>query len=160
MVHALCYSLVLLNTDLHVVSTSTRMTRAQFVRNTMATIRTQSDVPTSNADGTRSRSASLGAGGDVSRRSSMEQLPGLPGSAKLQAKPPATRPTRSGSVASWKSGLNASSGGAKTSDSSPDVPFESPSTELSAFVMDPKSVKAWESELESLLKVGSQSPAC
>jgi hypothetical protein len=42
-VHALSYSIFLLNTDLHIVdiSSSQRMTRQQFVRNTMHTILTQ-----------------------------------------------------------------------------------------------------------------------
>ena len=41
--HALAYSIFLLNTDLHVVdiSSSQRMTRQQFVRNTMSTILSQ-----------------------------------------------------------------------------------------------------------------------
>lgn len=42
-VHALSYSIFLLNTDLHIVdiSSSQRMTRQQFVRNTMQTILSQ-----------------------------------------------------------------------------------------------------------------------
>lgn len=35
------YSLLLLNTDLHVVDSTTRMTRAQFIRNTLDAIRAQ-----------------------------------------------------------------------------------------------------------------------
>lgn len=38
-VHTLCYSLLLLNTDLHMAEIETKMTRAQFIRNTMPTIR-------------------------------------------------------------------------------------------------------------------------
>ncbi|GAA6001536.1 hypothetical protein JCM10207_006712 [Rhodosporidiobolus poonsookiae] len=40
-VHAVSYSLLLLNTDLHVVDTTTRMTRQQFIRNTLEAIRAQ-----------------------------------------------------------------------------------------------------------------------
>jgi PH/SEC7 domain-containing protein len=40
-VHAVTYSILLLNTDLHVVETTTRMTSKQFVRNTMSTIHLQ-----------------------------------------------------------------------------------------------------------------------
>ena len=40
-VHAVSYSLLLLNTDLHVVETSTRMLRGQFVKNTLSAIRSQ-----------------------------------------------------------------------------------------------------------------------
>ncbi|KAL8820145.1 MAG: hypothetical protein Q9191_007577 [Dirinaria sp. TL-2023a] len=38
-VHTLCYSLLLLNTDLHMADIEAKMTRAQFLRNTMPTIR-------------------------------------------------------------------------------------------------------------------------
>ncbi|KAF8274419.1 Sec7 domain-containing protein [Lactarius quietus] len=40
-VHAVAYSLLLLNTDLHVADLATRMSRAQFVRNTLFTIQIQ-----------------------------------------------------------------------------------------------------------------------
>lgn len=40
-VHAVSYSLLLLNTDLHVVETSTRMLRSQFVKNTLSAIHSQ-----------------------------------------------------------------------------------------------------------------------
>ena len=46
-VHAVSYSLLLLNTDLHVVETSTRMLRGQFVKNTLSAIRSQT-APDSN----------------------------------------------------------------------------------------------------------------
>ena len=38
-VHTICYSLLLLNTDLHLADIENRMTRQQFIRNTMPTIR-------------------------------------------------------------------------------------------------------------------------
>ncbi|KAJ8106746.1 hypothetical protein OPT61_g9336 [Boeremia exigua] len=37
-VHTICYSVLLLNTDLHVADIETRMTRSQFVRNTLPTV--------------------------------------------------------------------------------------------------------------------------
>lgn len=40
-VHAVSYSLLLLNTDLHVAELSARMSRSQFVRNTITAIQTQ-----------------------------------------------------------------------------------------------------------------------
>ncbi|GAA5854331.1 hypothetical protein JCM8547_001783 [Rhodosporidiobolus lusitaniae] len=40
-VHAVSYSLLLLNTDLHVVDTTSRMTRQQFIRNTVEAIKAQ-----------------------------------------------------------------------------------------------------------------------
>ena len=47
-VHAVSYSLLLLNTDLHVAELSTHMSRSQFVRNTISTIQMQRQ-PTSAA---------------------------------------------------------------------------------------------------------------
>ena len=49
--HAVSYSLLLLNTDLHVADLQTRMSRSQFVRNTMTAIQMQlqtSPDPSSN----------------------------------------------------------------------------------------------------------------
>ncbi|EGG09477.1 uncharacterized protein MELLADRAFT_77145 [Melampsora larici-populina 98AG31] len=40
-VHALSYSILLLNTDLHIVDTTSRMSRSQFVRNTLETLTAQ-----------------------------------------------------------------------------------------------------------------------
>ncbi|PLW49722.1 hypothetical protein PCANC_10477 [Puccinia coronata f. sp. avenae] len=51
MVHALSYSVLLLNTDLHVVDTTSRMSRSQFIRNTMETVYAQlSNSEPSQAD--------------------------------------------------------------------------------------------------------------
>lgn len=38
-VHTICYSILLLNTDLHMADIESKMTRAQFIRNTMPTVR-------------------------------------------------------------------------------------------------------------------------
>lgn len=38
-VHTICYSILLLNTDLHMADIDSKMTRAQFIRNTMPTVR-------------------------------------------------------------------------------------------------------------------------
>lgn len=40
-VHALSYSILLLNTDLHIVDTTSRMSRSQFIKNTMETLNVQ-----------------------------------------------------------------------------------------------------------------------
>lgn len=44
MVHAVTYSILLLNTDLHVVDSASRMTRQQFVRNTLEAVRAQAEA--------------------------------------------------------------------------------------------------------------------
>lgn len=68
------YSLLLLNTDLHIVDTTTRMTRAQFVRNTLAAVHAQTEAddqePATNpallfGAGASSRRASAGPGEGV-----------------------------------------------------------------------------------------------
>ncbi|KAK5653504.1 hypothetical protein OQA88_8763 [Cercophora sp. LCS_1] len=38
-IHTLCYSIILLNTDLHMADIEHKMTRSQFIKNTMTTIR-------------------------------------------------------------------------------------------------------------------------
>ena len=49
-VHAVAYSLLLLNTDLHVAELSTHMSRNQFVRNTLSAIQMQLHPNGSNSD--------------------------------------------------------------------------------------------------------------
>ncbi|KAF9647320.1 hypothetical protein BDM02DRAFT_2709294 [Thelephora ganbajun] len=49
-VHAVAYSLLLLNTDLHVAELSTHMSRNQFVRNTLSAIQMQLHPNSSNSD--------------------------------------------------------------------------------------------------------------
>ncbi|GEM09884.1 SEC7-like domain containing protein [Rhodotorula toruloides] len=48
-VHAVSYSLLLLNTDLHVVDSTTRMSRQQFIRNTLDAISAQTGSPNPDA---------------------------------------------------------------------------------------------------------------
>ncbi|KAL9083490.1 MAG: hypothetical protein Q9159_005736 [Coniocarpon cinnabarinum] len=51
-VHTICYSLVLLNTDLHVADLTDKMTRNQFVRNTVPTLRRLAEVESESPDAT------------------------------------------------------------------------------------------------------------
>lgn len=52
-VHTICYSLLLLNTDLHVADLTDKMTRNQFVKNTIPTLRRVAEADTySTADST------------------------------------------------------------------------------------------------------------
>jgi PH/SEC7 domain-containing protein len=90
-VHAVTYSLLLLNTDLHVADITSRMSRSQFVRNTMTAIQMQlhptrcpstteldlddtSSGPGTNSDGTETpsvarskRSGSIASWNSISR---------------------------------------------------------------------------------------------
>jgi hypothetical protein len=57
-VHTICYSLLLLNTDLHVADIEQKMSRSQFIRNTMPTIsRVASDAAPNAFETTRNPTA-------------------------------------------------------------------------------------------------------
>lgn len=68
-VHAVAYSLLLLNTDLHVAELSTRMSRNQFVRNTLSAIQMQlhPNGSTSDFDSSSGRQGSDHMGGTPGR---------------------------------------------------------------------------------------------
>ncbi|TFY77133.1 hypothetical protein EWM64_g6879, partial [Hericium alpestre] len=167
-VHAVSYSLLLLNTDLHVADLASRMSKGQFVRNTLGTIQMQlhpsRSGPGSTSDLTYDDSSSLrGPGSDAGE-----------GSAGATVK---SRTKRSDSITSWNSitrdvvisnlgsSLTASSatqmsscsgGNNLTNDSTASVSntntsgadSKSPSTLVSSMVYD----RNWESDMESLLK--------
>ncbi|KDQ57605.1 hypothetical protein JAAARDRAFT_78710 [Jaapia argillacea MUCL 33604] len=156
-VHAVSYSLLLLNTDLHVAELSSRMSKNQFVRNTLTAVQMQLQ-PNRSTDGSTPElvsddaSSMRGVGSDSSDAASTLQ----------------SRSKRSGSVASWNSVAvdvftapsappfphTSSPLEAPTNDSVTSVPAVSP--------MEPKSSstasipvvygKHWENEMENLLK--------
>lgn len=69
-VHAVAYSLLLLNTDLHVAELSTHMSRNQFVRNTLSAIQMQlhPNGSTSDFDSSSGRQGSEHTGGTPAKR--------------------------------------------------------------------------------------------
>ncbi|TCD67442.1 hypothetical protein EIP91_012359 [Steccherinum ochraceum] len=160
-VHAVSYSLLLLNTDLHVAELTNRMSRAQFVRNTITAIQMQLQSP---------RSGSLA---DVSP----DDWSSLRGGS--EASDGRTRLHRSDSITSWNSvtreGLMSTLGalhpstGQLSSPSPMDTPLQTPSSHtpineskvsvvssgqeskqesIAPVVHD----KNWEVEMESMLK--------
>ncbi|TFK53596.1 hypothetical protein OE88DRAFT_1733496 [Heliocybe sulcata] len=165
-VHAASYSLLLLNTDLHVAELTSRMSRNQFVRNTIAAIQMQlqpnRSVGVSTPDLVYDDNSSMrGVGSDSSDAASTLQ----------------SRPKRSGSIASWNSITvdgyvsnvkNVGSGSTSQIDASPakEPPSkessrndsvtsvalppapESRATSSSSVVYD----RSWENEMENLLK--------
>ncbi|KAI0043650.1 hypothetical protein FA95DRAFT_1609196 [Auriscalpium vulgare] len=168
-VHAVSYSLLLLNTDLHVAELSTRMSKAQFVRNTLSTIQIQLEQSRS-AQGSTSdlgfdeASSLRGAGSEGSDAGTQTVR---------------SRAKRSDSITSWNSitrdvvianlgsslggsstpqvtngGSTGSAGHPLTNDSTASVSNTSgaesktPSTLVSSVVYD----RNWESDMESLLK--------
>ena len=97
-VHALVFSLVLLNTDLHVADIQDRMTRNQFVRNTRTAILESSDTSapqawsnslSSHNDGSTSRS-SLSASVDAPPSDSVAPLASLGSSGATRLAPSRT----------------------------------------------------------------------
>ncbi|KAF2664227.1 hypothetical protein BT63DRAFT_460528 [Microthyrium microscopicum] len=54
-VHILAYSLLMLNTDLHIAESAQRMTRSQFVKNTLPTLRSVADSSVENSETIRQR---------------------------------------------------------------------------------------------------------
>lgn len=92
-VHAVAYSILLLNTDLHVAQVASKMSRAQFVRNTMSAIyHAQATVIAQNNNESYED--------DQSTITSVET--------STTGTSATTRPRRSGSIKSWRSNPNSS----------------------------------------------------
>jgi Sec7 domain len=158
-VHAISYSIFLLNTDLHIVdiSSSQRMTRQQFVRNTMETIRCQIPV------------LKRGSTVPVSRPSIQKRkLTTFPSSSSPNLANPNL--TRSGSLLKVTQGISMSKNpSAQTLDHEAGRPSResgrtAPMEKLSWSLFDDKagpfggmaglgSQSAWEAQMECVLKV-------
>ncbi|KAI0087982.1 hypothetical protein BDY19DRAFT_994406 [Irpex rosettiformis] len=159
-VHAVAYSLLLLNTDLHVAELTSRMTRSQFVHNTIAAIQTQVQ-PGSSSDLAGDDWSSVRAGSDVSdMASNMRTI------------------KRSDSMTSWSSvtreafvsNLKAPSSGQLTtgstdtsSNTQPQTPLTDSALSVASSTREPKSSdnsavtpmvydRNWEAEMETMLK--------
>ncbi|KAI0305683.1 hypothetical protein B0F90DRAFT_1815266 [Multifurca ochricompacta] len=160
-VHAVAYSLLLLNTDLHVADLATRMSRGQFVRNTLFTIQMQLQ-PNLSVQGSSSDLMQSDRDADSLRG------PGSEGS-DIGTNTVRSQPKRSDSITSWNSITrdaalaNLFVGSSATvsttplpNDSTASVPAsttsvseaKTPSTLVSSVVYD----RSWESDVESLLK--------
>jgi len=154
-VHAVSYSLLLLNTDLHVAELSTRMSRNQFVRNTLAAIQTQlQPAPVSELSTTDLTYDDCGSirGSDVTETAVTATI---------------TRTNRSGSLTSWNSGSREVVSGLPSGISSVTSPVRpsngsTPSIQIS-LTQESRNLSSsgtsvtygrqWENEMESLLKV-------
>lgn len=116
-IHTMCYSIMLLNTDLHMADIESKMTRSQFIKNTMGTVRRAAidSVP----DAFDRPSILPGKGFDeergsadherVSFRNSFIKLPGRSGSAlgdaptELEDCGPLVKAPFEGSLKAWES---------------------------------------------------------
>ncbi|CAE6387921.1 unnamed protein product [Rhizoctonia solani] len=170
-VHAIAYSLLLLNTDLHIAELTSHMSKNQFVRNTWAVIQDQiraPELPKSPVSGTGSSGTEpLKSPANVERgQFSQEQFrsqahlagestPELifdeDGSQLGDGAEHHTRKHRSGSLNSWRSGSR-ESGQLPLNASNPSVMDGSdpktPTGSMHAVV----SARGWDSEMEVLLK--------
>lgn len=143
-VHAVSYSLLLLNTDLHVADLSTRMSRNQFVRNTLTAIQTQ--LNPSSPEIQSSSSADLAAYDDCS-------VPAGSDDATSDGASRTVRSKRSDSITSW----NSVSRDMPTTPSNASVMNASTTSFQNGQDAGPSSSgqtygRAWEIEMETLLK--------
>ncbi|PFH45519.1 hypothetical protein AMATHDRAFT_184519 [Amanita thiersii Skay4041] len=151
-VHAVTYSLLLLNTDLHVADLTTHMSRSQFVRNTLTAIQMQ----------LQSQSPHISS---INEFTSVGWNGGGPRATGLGDTEPTQSPKRSDSTASW----NSVSRDALMAYPLPPTTSQVPSDKLTindnaSLIHDiggfePKSAgappsydRAWECEMEILLK--------
>ncbi|KAJ6586908.1 hypothetical protein DFH09DRAFT_238042 [Mycena vulgaris] len=140
LVHAVSYSLLLLNTDLHVADLATRMSRSQFVRNTLTAIQMQLQPTPAQSSMT-----------DLTHDSN---TPSEPAEAA-----PTVRSKRSDSITSWHSVSREAAGVPPTYVSSPAANGSTPSVQISAAGHDHRASvssvvygRGWESDMENLLK--------
>ncbi|KAJ7725837.1 hypothetical protein DFH07DRAFT_853529 [Mycena maculata] len=140
LVHAVSYSLLLLNTDLHVADLQTRMSRTQFVRNTLTAIQMQLQ-PTP-------------------AQSSMTDLTHDSGSVRVET-PESTpgRSKRSDSITSWHSVSREAVlpgtpyvSSPPANGSTPSVQTPAPGHEHRSSVSSVVYSRGWESDMENLLK--------
>ena len=152
-VHAVVYSILLLNTDLHIADIANRMSRSQFVRNTMTAIQMQTHP------------SRYGSSTDLNDDNSSGPLTSSDGTETQSL----ARSKRSGSIASWNSiskdtflsspvvssavstaqpSLNSSTTSFQHSSGPESKP---PSTTPPTVAFD----RNWEMDMESLLKVAT-----
>lgn len=140
-VHTICYSLLLLNTDLHSADVETKMTKGQFIKNTMPTIRRVVTDAAPGAFGTiRTRSSSTSASGAAAPSSPLNaqsKPQSLYSTTPLSAQAPAaSAPTKSTSTSSPPS--DTGGGGGDTGSTRVILPRAPP--------------RAWEMQVEAVLK--------
>lgn len=147
--HAVAYSLLLLNTDLHVADLTSRMSRSQFVKNTMTAIQTQ----------LRPNPPAALSSSDLTYDDCSSSVRG-PGSDDTET---TIRSKRSDSIASWNSvsrdvpsslspqppALNTQ----HTNGSTPSVQVSVTSNDLQRSGSHQVYGRGWEEDMESLLKV-------
>ncbi|KAH7029262.1 uncharacterized protein B0I36DRAFT_290773 [Microdochium trichocladiopsis] len=131
-IHTMCYSIMLLNTDLHLADIENKMTRSQFIKNTMTTI---------------TQAALDSAPNAFDRRSVVQGKDGLLSPSDPDARPSTDQPTKQNWRASFLPPRSESQMG-NYNDSAADVDVCGP------LVKAPfeGTMKAWELQMEIVLK--------
>lgn len=177
-VHAVAYSVLLLNTDLHVAELASRMSRNQFVRNTMTTIQLQlqpsgmasstdltyddwssigrgsepGDYPSTTIRARVKRSDSITSWNSVTREAlppSSGTLVNSSGQLTLVSSEPISSSSANQSSVSVGASSNPEGKQSQDATSLPPPATSGPSSS-SGVVFD----RNWESEIENMLKVG------
>ncbi|KAG1870198.1 hypothetical protein DFJ58DRAFT_653231 [Suillus subalutaceus] len=140
-IHAVVYSILLLNTDLHIADIANRMSRSQFVRNTMMAIQSQSHP------------SQYGSSPDLNDDNSSGPLTASDGTETQSL----ARSKRSGSIASWNS-ISKDTFFASAPPSSA-VSTTQPSLNSSTTTAPSTATfdRSWEIDMENLLKVATPS---
>lgn len=105
-VHAITYSIMLLNTDLHIAEISTRMSRSQFVKNTLSVVLSQINQPETNSPFLMPAAATSTTSFDDDEDGTLEATTPSGTSSPPTSKHPTYRhhpKNRSGSLTSWRS---------------------------------------------------------
>lgn len=140
-VHQVTYSLLLLNTDLHVADLATRMSRNQFVRNTVSTLQIQDP----RSPGQQSSVVEFPQDDDV-----FQTAPVQDGGQTI------TRKTRSDSITSWNSISRDLPSSSQVSVGASARPSNASSSSIPTFSQELKSStmqnRGWETDMEQLLK--------
>lgn len=143
-VHTICYSILLLNTDLHLADIGQKMTRTQFIRNTLPTIRRI--ATDSTLDGNSTNRAGTWPNPDPNASENQIRIPRSPtlpiesqaARSSLDEAIPIIGPTRSTDRL-----MRETSG---DGDNSPNDPGPLVTTPFVG------SIRAWESQIENVLK--------
>ena len=149
-VHTICYSILLLNTDLHLADIEQKMTRSQFIKNTMPTIRKSvADAAPDAFEPTRP-SILPGKGPNFGEDSGEAKQPGggalKPERASIEVERPSWR-------SSFKPPVRADSEGLCGNPPTP-LDYDTPSDDCGPLVKAPfhGTLRTWEVQVEIVLK--------
>lgn len=159
-VHAVAYSLLLLNTDLHVAELTSRMSRGQFVRNTIAAIQMQVQ-PGSSSDLAGDDWSSVRGGSDASDMA--QNMRTIKRSDSMTSWSSVTREAFVSNLKTPSSGQLTTGSTDTSANTQPQTPLTDSALSVVSSTREPKSSdnnvpsmvydRNWETEMEAMLKV-------